>query len=165
MVSNQKIYLAYDHIRLTDKQLQELWAPKNSNIIRSMGSPDHILNSDYEIKGTSQLVVITDPLEPALLYQWGILCTPPPKTFPYHPRRWLSLYHLEPIIPHHATELRKKRTWELIRYYLEERYRFLADPVQKKVNLISSYLEGALWEDWVNWNKHGRKKGKLKNIG
>ncbi len=156
------IYLAYEHIPLRDDQLQELWAPQDSNIIRSLGSPDHILNPDYELKGNEQLVVITEPPKPALLYQWGVSCTPPPMMFPYHPRRWLSLCDLEPILSHHPTELREQRRWELVRYHLEERHRFLADPVQKKGNLMSSHLEGTLWENWVLWHQQGRKKGQLK---
>jgi len=105
------------------------------------------------------------------LYQWGSHAADQSshipavkKGFPYHPRRWLPLHNLSPVVAGHPSELREKRTWELVRYYLEDRYGLHSDPLQKKANLEGSHLVGARWEDWVNWNMHGRKPGTLKML-
>lgn len=160
-IAPPQIYLAYEQISLTAEQWVELWAPKDANIIRSFGSPENVLDKNYEIQGNDQLVVITDPPEPALIYQWAAECSPSEERFPFHPRRWLALHNMEPVVKNHAPELRERRTWELVRYYLEERYRLHAEPAQKKANLEGSHLEGALWEEWVKWKK---EKGNLKKL-
>ncbi len=170
-INTIQIYLAYEVGIFTPTQQKEIWCPIDNNSYRTAGDPARVLDDNYELKCNDQLVVITGPPKPAILYQFGVLCNNVgSRIFPYHPKRWISVDDMEPIIPRdihmdYAKSTKTKGTrngheqksWPLVRYHLEVKCGLHKEAQQKKANLVPSYLIGCLWSSWLTWNDNCRR--------